>query len=208
MKVKICGLTNIDDALLAQRHGAHHLGFILCESPRQISVPDLKSLLAGLPAVASTIGVFKDSPLQNLLATCREAPLRGVQLHGAESADYVNELGAARPDLFILKAIRVEGEKCLQDPEDFLHADGLVFDSAVSHFQATERAPLSRSLKGVVKDQVAIFLAGGVSAGNVKSLIELHAPDGLDLSSSLESAVGLKDHSLVLNFFETLKRIV
>lgn len=191
VKVKICGLTRLEDALLAHALGASELGFVLCESARRASVPMVQTILKGLPASAGTIGVFNGQPLEEVLRTCEKVLLKCVQLHHQESPEFVSVIKKERPDLKIIKTIHARGHEFSAPPYNYAHCDELLFE--LKDFQGKIQGPLP------------FYLAGGIEDGNVRRLIENHRPNGVDLARGVESSPGIKDHGKMRAFFKALE---
>ncbi len=205
MKVKICGLTNSKDANLSHELGADYLGFILCQSPRQILAQQLKMIVSELPQTAQAVAVFKNEVLAKVIDIATQIPFQAVQLHGAETPDYVRALKKELPYLTVFKVIPVDNETLLTDPSRYDSADALIFDSAASHLKPQMRSSFNLSLKEQTKTKLPVYIAGGVSSENLISMIKLHTPNGFDLSSSVEKSVGIKDPEKLFNFFNVLK---
>ena len=199
-KVKICGITRLEDAQVCAELGADFLGFVFVpSSPRYIepekaaeimaAVEDRRSRLsrqAGLPAL-HFVGVFVDELI----------PVPGlhyVQLHGAESDDDVCAAG-----LPAIKALRV-GD-VLPDTTAHPSAEWLLFDTGAG----TGRR-FDWSLLAMYPRTKPFFLAGGLGPDNVGAAISLVRPDGVDLSSGVESAPGIKDHAKLRTLFERVRR--
>ena len=105
-RIKICGITNLDDALAACRLGADALGFVLAPSPRQVAPEQVKAIIAQLPPLVNTVGVFVDAPLVEVNELRRFCGLGWVQLHGDEDEDQAAALGRR-----VIKALRVSAER-------------------------------------------------------------------------------------------------
>lgn len=205
MRVKICGLTRLTDAILAYELGATELGFVLAKSPRQISISKLKEIIGQLPKSAMTIGVFVNESPENILNIVEETNLRGVQLHGEEKPEDLIYLKEKRPDLFILKAIGVKKNTFTLGPENYSHADAILFDSVGSHFTPSERGPIESDLLCNQKFSKSFYLAGGLKASNLLALIQKYKPNGIDLSSGVEIYPAIKDEQLLRDLFSILK---
>jgi len=119
MKIKICGLTNIQDAHIAYLFGAKELGFILAKSPRQICVMTLKNIISNLPCYINMIGVFANENPNNILEIIKATKLSGVQLHGQETNEEIEYLKKNIPNLFIIKTIGVNDHHLLLSLTDY-----------------------------------------------------------------------------------------
>ncbi len=197
MKIKICGLTRPQDAILAHELGATELGFIFCESPRRVTVLEVEKILSHLPKSVNTVGVFKDSPLKVIIDSIDHLSLRSIQLHGNESVAFVQELKQKRPAIMIIKAILEKNGAFLQDHAAFDQIDFLLFDSAEKKLLSSE-----------VETTKPFFLAGSLNNQNVRSMIQKYRPQGVDVSSGIESSPGIKDEFFMRDFFSAIKGII
>ena len=187
MMVKICGITNREDAAAAIDGGAAALGFnFYPPSPRYIAPHEAAEIIARLPATVWKAGVFVDESPEAILRTALEAGLDIAQLHGNESpANYP-------AGIRVWKAFRVrngEVPEALECPAEAVLLDGPA--SGVSFDWA--RIP-QRTFR--------LILAGGLDAGNVRRAIEQARPWGVDACSRLESAPGRKDHFKMAEFLK------
>jgi phosphoribosylanthranilate isomerase len=204
-RIKVCGLTNLGDALAARELGAFALGFIFAESRRRVSPTVAKEIIDQLRKsnfqTPQMIGVFVDENLETVLSTVAETGLSGVQLHGAESPEYVSNLRKAQPTLFIIKAITITAEGFTQLPQAFEDCDCLLFDSNESRESDRPRSLVQwQRLRGLGKEK-PYFIAGGLRADNLAPLLTTLAPYGVDVGSGIESGPGTKDLSEMKKFF-------
>ncbi len=197
-RVKICGITNLEDALVAVEAGAFALGFnFYARSSRYISPSEARSIIEQLPAKILSVGVFvnEESP-EEVARICDEARIAAVQLHGDESPAYCHALD----DRFVIKALRVHQGFA---PESVLEyeTDAILLDA----FDETARGGTGRTFDWEVARRVsrlvpALFLAGGLAPENVLEAIAAVRPFAVDACSRLESAPGKKDRALVRDF--------
>lgn len=205
MRVKICGLKNLVDAELALSLGATELGFIFTKSPRRIEVLDAKHICQSLPKHASTIGVFKNDSIETISRILNTVALKGIQLHGVETSEFVDELKKKYPKILIFKMIGVEGDDFSLDPNKYHNCDALIFDSIASHFEPEKRGIInSRRLENYLCAN-NFFIAGGINPDNVKEQLIRYRPSGIDVSSGVEISPGVKDAKLMKNLFLQLK---
>jgi phosphoribosylanthranilate isomerase len=204
IKIKVCGITNAEDALAAAEAGADALGFIFYEkSPRYILPSMASRIIADLPPFITPVGVFVNESLatvQSIMDTCG---LAMAQLHGDENASYCREL--SRP---AMKALRLKDRASLLALAEYggrSAVRGFVLD-AFSEFayggtgQRTDWALAAEVARGAT-----VLLAGGLTAENVTEAIRTVRPYGVDVSSGVESAPGKKDHAKVRAFLETVR---
>lgn len=203
IKIKICGLTRLSDALVARELGASMLGFVFAESPRQVSARQARAIARGLPGDVLKTGVFVDEDPTVVLETVRFVGLDVVQLHGNESPDFLHRLKAEIPGLRVLKGIGVDGyDECGELGE----YDGFLLDSVSRREVGVPRAPLDvEALASGAPLPRPLFIAGGLSAGNVVRAIQLLRPDGVDVSSGVETRPGEKDVELMRAFIEAVQ---
>ncbi len=197
-RVKICGITNLEDALVAVEAGAFALGFnFYARSSRYVSPSAARSIIEQLPAKILSVGVFvnEESP-EEVARICDEARVAAVQLHGDESPAYCRALD----DRFVIKALRVSEGFSAESVLEY-ETDAILLDA----FDETARGGTGRTFDWEVARQVsalvpALFLAGGLAPENVLEAIAAVHPFAVDACSRLESAPGKKDWALVRDF--------
>jgi len=198
--VKICGLTCAEDALFAEELGATALGFVFYpKSPRYIDPLEAAHISSQLKPHIVRVGVFVDESPDTVLDIAKKARLTAIQLHGSEDQTYIDKLGNIR----IIKALRI----------------GADFDAAVfgrykvgtfllDAFSADAYGGTGKTFDwNVVRDvsqHRRILLAGGLTPSNVRQAVDTVRPWGVDVSSGVESAPGLKDHEKLRAFFHAL----
>jgi phosphoribosylanthranilate isomerase len=197
---KICGITRVEDALLAAELGAAAIGFVFYpKSPRYIDASAAGRISAQLPSHLARVGVFVNSDLEFLLFTAKSAQLTHLQLHGEESASLCEHT-----PLPVIKTVRnaIELEKYVNAPV----AAFLIDSKTPNQFGGTGQLADWNFCQHVRK-HASMILAGGLSAQNIAAAIELTSPDTVDLSSSIESSPGVKDHQKLREFFAALKSV-
>ena len=206
-KVKICGITNLEDARFAAGALADYLGFIFYpESPRYIE-PAKAGAINNWIEGPTKVGVFVNQPLDDVNRIVKETGIEMVQLHGNESPEYCSLV-----DVPIIKAIHVSEDSKPNDIEKLISAystkvDFLLFDTKISgHWGGTGQV-FDWSILESISNEIPFFLSGGLNATNIKKSIEIVQPNGVDLSSGLEESPGLKDFDKVEQFFEIMNEI-
>lgn len=206
--VKICGITRAQDADLAAGLGAHALGFVFWPgSPRCISAETAKAIAANVPSNVLKAGVFVDQPVDEVARIMDAAGLDLAQLHGHESPEYCRELkekfvvsGFSRT---VFKSVAMSGSGSVNvadfDPDVVLLVDA--HDPA--KFGGTGRTVNWDAAREIAATRRTI-LAGGLTAANVKLAVRSVRPYGVDVSSGVESAPGVKDPNRMRAFFEAL----
>lgn len=206
--VKICGITRPQDAELAADLGASALGFVFWpNSPRRITAETVRAMTANVPASVLKVGVFVDQPVADVARTMEEAGLDVAQLHGHESPEYCRRLkaeyGVAGFSRTVFKAIGLadNGATAIDDfdPDVVLLVDA--HDPA--RFGGTGKTVNWDSARKIAATRSTI-LAGGLNAANIKLAVRSVRPYGVDVSSGVESAPGVKDPYRLRTFFEAL----
>lgn len=201
--VKICGITNLDDALVAVEAGADALGFVFCKkSPRYVPVEKAAEIIAKLPSAMAKVGVFVDAPAESVLTTAETCGLTDLQFHGGESPEYCAAFDAR---FRRIKAFQIRDERSL----DALRA------YAGYRWLLDTWSPLRAGGSGetfnwdlAIKAQALgfpFFLAGGLTPENVRGAIEKVKPYGVDVSSGVEAKPGKKDPEKVRAFIRAAR---
>ncbi len=204
-KVKICGITNLEDALLSAKFGADALGFNFYEkSPRYIVPEKAREIIEKLPERILKVGVFVNENLEKIVEIASIAKLDALQLHGEESPEFSREL-KVKTNLEIIKAFRVSPEF---KPEDVLQyeVDAILLDaySSKEHGGTGEIFDWKIAFK---TKQIAskLYLAGGLDSQNVDLAIRRVQPFAVDSCSLLEKQKGEKDKQKVFRFISVVK---
>ncbi len=202
VQIKICGITNTEDALAAVEAGADALGFnFYRKSPRYVSAREAGRIVERLPARVLCVGVFVNEDAEEVRRVVKEAGLGAAQLHGDESADYCRGLGCG----MTIKALRVgEGfdvERVAQFGTDAVLLDAFTREA----FGGTGRTfdwEVARRASALVPK---LFLAGGLTPKNVAEAVRAVRPFAVDVCSGVETAPGRKSAALVKNFIEAAR---
>jgi phosphoribosylanthranilate isomerase len=192
MFIKICGVTNIQDALDAVACGADALGFIFAESPRKISAGAVREIVKQLPANVLTIGVFRDQDSRYVVETMREACLVGAQLHGHESRAQVAEVAAKVQ--WVAKSV-IAGSTEASSSDNY-GTKMILVDSANPGTGTGYDLTLIKQLPKTVN----VILSGGLTVFNVAESIKAVSPWGVDVSSGVEISPGIKDIAKMRDF--------
>ena len=205
--IKFCGLTRPADAALAVRLGAGYVGVIFADGPRRLTVAAARDVYQeaaqrGVANPPRCVAVFAAAETDAILATADEAGADIVQLHGDPGPETVREVS----DRFggeVWSVVRVEGELPEKSYELFDVSDAIVLDRLDARLiggtgRSFDWAAAARSL--VRRRPARLVLAGGLRAANVGDAIQLLRPDVVDVSSGVESSIGIKDHALMKEF--------
>ena len=200
-RVKICGITNIDDARCAVFAGADALGFVFYrKSSRYISPAAAAEIVALLPPFVTTVGLFVNAGNNEIQQTMKTAGLNVAQLHGDESPEE-----CAVSSYPVIKAIRVKDAESLNGVDRYSVA-GLLLDAwNDSHYGGTGETfdwQLAKRLAG----GLPLILAGGLTPDNVAAAITTVHPYAVDVSSGVESSPGNKDHDKIYQFIQQVRQ--
>ncbi len=202
VRVKICGITRIEDALVAVEAGADALGFIFHPpSPRHLDPRAAGEIICQLPPLVSKVGVFVNAPEETIWETVRLAGTDTLQLHGEESPEFCRRF---RP-LTVYRAFRIRDASSLERLPAY-DTTGWLLDSEV-HGQAGgsgERFDWDLAIQATRLGK-PIVLAGGLTPDNVAAAIRQVRPYGVDVSSGVESRPGRKDPARLRAFLEAVR---
>jgi phosphoribosylanthranilate isomerase len=194
MFVKICGITNEEDALFAVAMGADAVGFVFAPSVRQIAAAQVYDITRRLPPEILTVGVFRDDHPDRVVDTVHRAGLRAAQLHGFETPEMVADV--ARHVRWVIKAVSAGSNDARR--ADAFGTDLVLVDGA----QPGSGTLFDWSLLGELPTGPRYVLAGGLDPDNVAAAVQRARPWGVDVSSGVERAPGRKDPLKVKSFIE------
>ncbi len=194
MFVKICGITNEDDALLAVAMGADAVGFIFAPSTRQVAAQQVYDITRRLPPEILTVGVFRDEHPSRVIDIVNRSGVKAAQLHGNESAAQTAEVAASIR--WVIKAFAA-GSPRLRDADHY-GTDMILVDAP----HPGSGKVFDWDLAGEAPDGLKLILAGGLTPDNVADAIEAVEPWGVDVASGVERSPGRKDALKVKRFIE------
>ncbi len=204
LKIKICGITNLEDALLAEKLGADMLGFIFYpESSRYVPVSKAAKIIRSLSPFTKKVGVFVNVKKINALNAARKLHLDFVQLAGDESVTDVRKIQKQIP---VIKAFRITPDFKLTALSRSPAALRLVDSKVDGSYGGSGKSFDWKMLSGLKGDS-RLMLAGGLSSVNLKQAYEILQPAAVDLTSSVESRPGKKDSDKLKRFFEVANEI-
>ena len=202
VRVKICGITSVQDALFAVQAGAHALGFVMAPSPRQVEPETVYSIIRLLPPFVTMVAVLAAEPFKKARAKLEPSGCQCAQLHGDWPAETALEL-APWP---IIRALRMNRAEALAEIPAWPTAQAVLLDAHQPGKQGgtghTFDWAWARRAKEFGKP---IILAGGLTPNNVSQAIEEAQPDAVDVSTGVEVSPGVKDHELVRRFIEQVR---
>jgi phosphoribosylanthranilate isomerase len=201
-RVKVCGITNLEDALAALEAGADMLGFnFYPRSPRYISPADARAIIERLPDSASCVGVFVNEPTPaEVERIAREAGLGAVQLHGDERPEFCRELRG----LTTIKALRVGADYNVESAAGY-ETDAVLLDAYVAGARGGTGHTFDWALAALTRERVPkLFLAGGLHPDNVAAAVAAVRPYALDVCSGVETSPGRKSFQLMERFIKAV----
>lgn len=206
-KIKICGITNLEDARFAAGALVDYLGFIFYEkSPRYVEPGEAGAIINWIEG-PQKVGVFVNQPLDDVNQIAKETGLDYVQLHGDESVEYCGLI--EKP---IIKVLHIEKETVdyllKHQVEQYAKvADYLLFDTKLEGKWGGTGTAFNWNILKEISDDVPFFLSGGLSVENIKEAIETVQPYAVDVSSSLEEKPGLKDFGKIEAFMDEIRTL-
>ncbi len=211
-RIKICGLTQLQDAQLAAELGAFALGFVFyTRSPRAISAQAAAEMISALSDTNTPqgnklwkVGVFVNADYDELAQTAETAGLSHLQLHGNESPELCQRL--QNSGFEVIKALRLNSADELEQLTDY--PSPILLDAAVPGIWGGSGHLADWELATLAAQRQRVILAGGIKPENIHAALSTVRPWALDLSSGVESAPGIKNHDLLKQLFERVNNPV
>lgn len=208
--IKFCGMTRVEDARMAAALGARYVGAIFAESPRRLAEEDARRVLAEVASGVARVGVFGAMRAAEIAATAERAGLDVVQLHDDPGADTIGEVrrrwsGRVWAVARVHEGALPAGVDALFDLADAVVLDARVAGALGGTGVALPWEALQPHVSPLRGRRARLVLAGGLDAGNVGRAIAALAPDVVDVSSGVESAVGVKDHARMRAFCDAVR---
>lgn len=210
MRVKICGITRLEQGRSIAQMGASALGFICVErSPRYVRPEQIRAVSEGLLTEGygcDRVGVFADVEVAEIVRVVEIGLLNAVQLHGNESPEFCQQVRSALPTVELIKAFRVRSAETLESVRQYeAVVDTLLLDAYDPNLLGGTGHTIDWSMLQGFRSDCAWLLAGGLTPENISDALERLTPDGIDLSSGVEVAPGNKDLQKVERLFEKLR---
>lgn len=204
MFIKICGITNLEDARSAVSFGADALGFVFAESPRKIEQKRAKEIISNIKGKALCIGVFVNEPLGKVVKTAKYCGLDVIQLHGDESPEYCSNIKVGK----VIKAFHIKDQTSLK----LIKGYDMVFAYLLDTFSKERYGGTGRTFDWNIAVKAKplgkpIILSGGLNLANIKEAIKVVRPYGVDISSSIESGPGKKDIGQMERIIKEIKAL-
>ena len=202
--VKICGITDYEDASIAVELGAAALGFIFAHSPRQLTPKKARDIISAIPPFVKTVGIFVNQDPIEINKVMRYCGLDLVQLHGDESPDFCDELMP-----YTIKALRIKDEASPRTAQAYRgNVRALLLDTYSKEKAGGTGETFDWQLAIKIKKLgIPIILAGGLGPSNIEGAISIVRPYAVDVNSGVEERPGKKSHSLIKDLMEKVKRI-
>ena len=218
VRVKVCGITSLGDAMTCVEAGADALGFIFVEgTPRFVTPAQVAPIVRSLPPFITPVGVFWDHPAGHVKAVAEACGLRALQFHGDEKPEDLT--GYALP---LIKTVKMPPASTLEGLPEYRTreswqalqyrqvASAILLDSAARWSEGETRDPLEWTLARTIVSShshaMPVILSGGLTAANVARAIAVVRPYGVDVDSGVEASPGRKDHHKVRRFIEEARR--
>jgi phosphoribosylanthranilate isomerase len=201
IKIKICGITNLDDALAAAEFGADALGFnFYKKSPRAIEPQRASEIIAQLPPFIVPIGIFVNEREDRIREIAALAGLQVIQLHGDETPEFCQRFGSR-----VIKAFQVKDKESLKHMSHY-RVSAYLLDSYREGVRGGTGTTFDWHLAVVAKTFGRIILAGGLTPDNVAEAVKLVQPYGIDVAGGVEREKGVKDHVKLRTFITEARR--
>jgi phosphoribosylanthranilate isomerase len=201
MRVKICGVTNLDDAAEAVRLGAWAVGLIhFAESPRACSAEEAVRISAAFRRKCEVVGVFVNPELDEVAKAVEDAGLTMVQLNGEEGPSFCGEV-ARKTGVKVIKAVHVSSAADVHAAEAF-RTDFHLFDKGTQGLWGGTGESFDWGLLSERRSDIPAIVAGGLRPENVAEAIAVTRPWAVDVASGVEAEPGRKDHAAMTAFFE------
>ena len=200
VKVKVCGMTNLKDTLVAVEEGADAVGFIFYKkSPRSVTMKLVREIVLELPPFVDTVGVFVDETAEQINKIVDYCNLDLVQLHGDESPTFCKRMQRR-----VIKAFRVKDMESVKKISKF-QVSGFILDTFSESLHGGTGKVFDWNLALPAKKFGPVIMAGGLTPNNVRQAIQRVRPYGVDVCSGVESEPGIKDHKKIRVFLKNAK---
>jgi len=204
VKIKICGITNIEDAQNAVSFGADFIGFIFADSPRNIKLEEARSIIEKIKGDVLKVGVFVNETLRNVISIAEYCSLDLIQLHGDEDPKYCSQL----KDRQLIKAFRIKDDASLALIPRYKDVFACLLDTFSNQRYGGTGRTFDWNLAIKAKEfGKPIILSGGLGLSNIKEAIKAVRPYGVDISSSIETKPGKKDTKKMKELISVIKAL-
>ena len=200
VKVKVCGMTSLKDALVAVEGGSDAVGFIFYKkSPRSVTMKTVREIVLELPPFVDTVGVFVDETAEQINKIADYCNLDIIQLHGDESPTFCKKIRRK-----VIKAFRIKDMQSVKKLSSF-QVSGFLLDTFSDNLHGGTGKVFDWNLALPAKKFGPVIMAGGLTPNNVQQAVRQIRPYGVDVCSGVESEPGIKDHKKVRAFLNNAK---
>ena len=200
VKIKICGMTQLKDALFAIEQGADAVGFIFYKkSPRSTTMKTVRDIILKLPPLAGTVGVFVDETVERVNKVADYCGLDMVQLHGDESPAFCRKIHRR-----VIKAFRVKDFQSIKQMRKY-SVSGFLLDTFSDNLHGGTGKTFDWNLVLPAKKIGPVILAGGLTPSNIRQAVSQTRPYGVDVCSGVEKSPGVKDPEKVRAFLTNIR---
>jgi phosphoribosylanthranilate isomerase len=201
IKIKICGITNLDDAMAAAEDGADALGFIFYKkSPRYVEPAKAAEIIHQLPPFITPVAIFVNEREEKIRDIQFTTGIKVLQFHGDERPEFCERFATR-----VIKAFQVKDKDSLKLMAHY-HVGALLLDSYREGLRGGTGMTFDWHLAVVAKTLGRVILAGGLTPENVAEAVKLVQPYGVDVSGGVERETGLKDHAKLKKFITEVRR--
>jgi phosphoribosylanthranilate isomerase len=203
MEIKICGITDLEDAICVGKSGADAIGFIFyCKSPRYIAPETARDIIKNLPQDLCKVGVFVNHDPRDVKDIFSLCGLTMIQLHGDESPEYCRQFPADT----LIKAISFRTQKTLRGLQDF-PVRAILWDASEPGYYGGTGKTSDWDIAVKVKKTHDLILAGGLNVLNINEAVMTVSPHAVDVNSGVEISPGIKDPVKIHSIIETIRAI-
>ncbi len=201
IKIKICGITNLEDAIASADAGVDALGFnFYKKSPRCIEPEKAAEIIGQLPPFVMPVGIFVNEREEKIREIQQLACLQALQFHGDESPEFCQRFGAR-----VIKAFQIKDKESLKNMAHY-HVGAFLLDSYRDGVRGGTGVTFDWHLAVVAKTFGKVILAGGLTPENVAEAVKLVQPYGVDVTGGVEKEKGIKDHAKIKKFITEVRR--
>ena len=199
-RIKICGITRVEDALLASDLGAFALGFVFWpKSPRAVDIARARTIVEALPAHVLKVGVFVDQPVEEVKDIAVATSLDAIQLHGQESPDYIRQF--ERP---VFKSMAVSPSFVVEQMDEIPSHATVLLDAHDPVKRGGTGRIIDWTLAAAAAARRPVILSGGITPDNVRPAVAAVRPFAIDVSSGVERSPGVKDAERLRSLFNAV----
>ena len=203
VRVKICGITTVSDALWALDFGADAVGLVFAKSPRQVSVRLAEKISRAVGPWMAVCGVFVDEPPVLVRRIAGDVGLSAIQLHGSEPPQEIGDYKGLK----VIKTFHVDEKFRLERLKSYRKADAFLFDTKVGDRLGGTGKTFDWKVLKKISTEKPVIISGGLNPQNVAAAVRFFRPYGVDVSSGVEKKPGKKDLNRIRDFIRNAKKI-